>query len=123
MRISDWSSDVCSSDLKLEDIVGLYLDPPEHALVLCCDEKTQIQALDRTQPGLPLKRGRHQTMTEDYKRNGVTALFAALNMLTGTGLSMTDKLPQQQEAARSLPTTRNGDVQGKSEAERVEQGR
>src|SRR3546814_7000154 len=75
MRISDWSSDVCSSDL----IVGLYLDPPEHALVLCCDEKTQIQALDRTQPGLPLKRGRHQTMTHDYKRNGVTTLFAALN--------------------------------------------
>ena len=66
---------------KLEDIVGLYLDPPEHALVLCCDEKTQIQALDRTQPGLPLKRGRGrgQAMTHDCKRNGVTTLFAALN--------------------------------------------
>jgi transposase len=81
---------------KLEDIVGLYLDPPEHALVLCCDEKTQIQALDRTQPGLPLKRGRGKTMTHDYKRNGVTTLFAALNMLTGQVLSMTDKLHRHQ---------------------------
>src|SRR3546814_7819718 len=104
MRISDWSSDVCSSDLKLEDIVGLYLDPPEHALVLCCDEKTQIQALDRTQPGLPLKRGRHQTMTHDYKRNGVTTLFAALNMLTGQVLSMTDQLHRHQEWLRFLKT-------------------
>ena len=69
---------------KLEDIVGLYLDPPEHALVFCCDEKSQIQALDRTQPGLPLKRGRCQTMTHDYKRNGVTTLFAALNTLDGS---------------------------------------
>ena len=68
---------------KLEDIVGLYMSPPEHALVLCCDEKTQIQALDRTQPGLPLKRGRGTTMTHDYKRNGTTTLFAALNVLNG----------------------------------------
>jgi transposase len=82
---------------KLEDIVGLYLDPPEHALVLSCDEKTQIQALDRTQPGLPLKRGRGETMTHDYKRNGVTTLFAALNMLTGKVLSMTDQLHRHQE--------------------------
>lgn len=82
---------------KLEDIVGLYLDPPEHALVLCCDEKTQIQALDRTQPGLPLKRGRGMTMTHDYKRNGVTTLFAALNMLTGQVLSITDQLHRHQE--------------------------
>jgi len=87
---------------KLEDIVGLYLDPPEHALVLCCDEKTQIQALDRTQPGLPLKRGRSQTMTHDYKRNGVTTLFAALNMLTGQVLSMTDQLHRHQEWLRFL---------------------
>ncbi len=87
---------------KLEDIVGLYLDPPEHALVLCCDEKTQIQALDRTQPGLPLKRGRGKTMTHDYKRNGVTTLFAALNMLTGTVLSMTDQLHRHQEWLRFL---------------------
>lgn len=87
---------------KLEDIVGLYLDPPEHALVLCCDEKTQIQALDRTQPGLPLKRGRGTTMTHDYKRNGVTTLFAALNMLTGQVLSMTDQLHRHQEWLRFL---------------------
>jgi transposase len=87
---------------KLEDIVGLYLDPPEHALVLCCDEKTQIQALDRTQPGLPLKRGRGKTMTHDYKRNGVTTLFAALNMLTGQVLSMTDPLHRHQEWLRFL---------------------
>jgi transposase len=89
---------------KLEDIVGLYLDPPEHALVLCCDEKTQIQALDRTQPGLPLKRGRGTTMTHDYKRNGVTTLFAALNMLTGEVLSMTDQLHRHQEWLRFLKT-------------------
>jgi len=68
---------------KLEDIVGLYMSPPEHALVLCCDEKSQIQALDRTQPGLPLKKGRAETMTHDYKRNGTTTLFAALNVLNG----------------------------------------
>ena len=69
---------------KLEDIVGLYINPPEHALVLSCDEKSQIQALDRTQPGLPLKKGRAGTMTHDYKRNGTTTLFAALNTLDGT---------------------------------------
>ena len=69
---------------KLDDIVGLYLNPPEHALVLSLDEKSQIQALDRTQPGLPLKKGRGQTMTHDYKRNGTTTLFAALNTLDGS---------------------------------------
>lgn len=69
---------------KLEDIVGLYLSPPEHALVLCCDEKSQVQALDRTQPGLPLKKGRAATMTHDYKRHGTTTLFAALNTLEGS---------------------------------------
>ena len=68
---------------KLHDIVGLYLNPPEHALVLSCDEKSQIQALDRTQPGLPLKKGRAATMTHDYKRNGTTTLFAALSTLDG----------------------------------------
>jgi transposase len=68
---------------KLEDIVGLYMSPPEHAMVLCCDEKSQVQALDRTQPGLPLKKGRAQTMTHDYKRHGTTTLFAALNVLDG----------------------------------------
>ena len=68
---------------KLNDIVGLYLSPPEHAVVFSCDEKSQIQALDRTQPGLPLKKGRGQTMTHDYKRNGTTSLFAALDVATG----------------------------------------
>ena len=68
---------------KLEDIVGLYMSPPEHAIVLSCDEKSQVQALDRTQPGLPLKHGRAQTMTHDYKRHGTTTLFAALNVLDG----------------------------------------
>ena len=68
---------------KLEDIVGLYMSPPEHALVFCCDEKSQVQALDRTQPGLPLKKGRAETMTHDYKRHGTTTLFAALNVLDG----------------------------------------
>src|SRR4051794_40379454 len=69
---------------KVEDIVGLYLNPPDKALVLAVDEKSQIQALDRTQPGLPMKKGRCGTMTHDYKRNGTTTLFAALNMLDGT---------------------------------------
>src|SRR5262249_47226066 len=68
---------------KVEDIVGLYLNHPEHALVLSVDEKTQVQALDRTQPGLPLKKGRAGTMTHDYKRHGTTNLFAALNILDG----------------------------------------
>jgi len=68
---------------QLEDLVGLYLSPPENAIVLSCDEKSQMQALDRTQPGLPLKRGRNATMTHDYKRNGTSTLFAALNILTG----------------------------------------
>src|SRR5437867_12429340 len=69
---------------KLRDVVGLYVDPPAHAIVLSVDEKSQIQALDRTQPGLPLKQGRAGTMTHDYKRHGTTTLFAALNVLDGT---------------------------------------
>ena len=69
---------------KLEAIVGLYVDPPAHSLVLSLDEKSQIQALDRTQPGLPLKPGKAGTMTHDYKRHGTTTLFAALNVLDGT---------------------------------------
>src|SRR5580658_6473425 len=69
---------------KLTDVVGLYLNPPNKALVLCVDEKSQVQALDRTQPGLPMKKGRCGTMTHDYKRNGTTTLFAALNVLEGT---------------------------------------
>jgi transposase len=68
---------------KLDDVVGLYISPPEHALVLSCDEKTQIQALDRTQKGLPIHRGRCGTMTHDYKRNGTTTLFAAIEMAEG----------------------------------------
>src|ERR1700686_1370115 len=71
-------------EAKLTDIVGLYLDPPAHAVVLSIDEKSQIQALDRTQPGLPIKPGRCQTMTHDYKRHGTTTLFAALSVLDGT---------------------------------------
>jgi transposase len=69
---------------KLVDVVGLYLNPPDRAVVLCMDEKSSIQALDRTQPTLPMKKGRAGTMTHDYKRNGTTTLFAALNVLTGT---------------------------------------
>ena len=69
---------------KLVDVVGLYLNPPENAIVLCMDEKSQIQALDRTQPSLPIKPGRAGTMTHDYKRHGTTTLFAALDVLTGS---------------------------------------
>src|ERR1700678_436639 len=69
---------------KLVDVVGLYVDPPEKAVVLCIDEKSQIQALDRTQPSLPMKKGRAGTMTHDYKRHGTTTLFAALDVLSGT---------------------------------------
>lgn len=69
---------------KLTDVVGVYLNPPDKALVLCVDEKAQVQALDRTQPGLPMKKGRCGTMTHDYKRHGTTCLFAALNVLDGT---------------------------------------
>jgi hypothetical protein len=68
---------------KMTDVVGLYLNPPQQAIVLCLDEKSQIQALDRTQPGLPIKKGRCGTMTHDYKRNGTTTLFAALETLQG----------------------------------------
>jgi hypothetical protein len=68
---------------KLIDVVGLYLNPPEKAIVLCMDEKSSIQALDRTQPSLPMMKGRAETMTHDYKRNGTTTLFAALDVATG----------------------------------------
>jgi len=87
---------------KLETIVGLYLNPPEHALVLCCDEKSQIQALDRTQPSLPLKPGRAGTMTHDYKRNGTATLFAALNTLDGTVISLCQERHRHQEWLRFL---------------------
>ena len=87
---------------KLEAIVGLYLNPPEHAIVLCADEKSQIQALDRTQPGLPLKKGRCGTMTHDYKRNGTATLFAALNTLDGSVISMCDDRHRHQEWLKFL---------------------
>jgi transposase len=87
---------------KLEDIVGLYLSPPEHAIVLSCDEKSQIQALDRTQPGLPLKKGRCQTMTHDYKRNGTTSLFAAMNIADGNVIGTCMKKHRHQEWLRFL---------------------
>jgi transposase len=87
---------------KLEDIVGLYLNPPEHAMVLCADEKSQIQALDRTQPGLPMKKGRCGTMTHDYKRNGTATLFAALDALQGQVISMYDDRHRHQEWLKFL---------------------
>jgi transposase len=87
---------------KLEDIVGLYLNPPEHALVLCVDEKSQIQALDRTQPGLPLKRGRGTTMTHDYKRNGTATLFAALNAANGEVYGLCQERHRHQEWLKFL---------------------
>lgn len=87
---------------KVEAIVGLYLNPPEHAVVLCVDEKSQIQALDRTQPGLPLKRGRCGTMTHDYKRHGTATLFAALNTLDGSVISMCDDRHRHQEWLKFL---------------------
>ena len=82
---------------KLEAIVGLYLSPPENAIVFSCDEKSQIQALDRTQPGLPMKKGTAATMTHDYKRNGTTTLVAALNTLTGEVLGTCARRPRHQE--------------------------
>jgi transposase len=87
---------------KLEDIVGLYMSPPEHALVLCCDEKSQVQALDRTQPGLPLKKGRAATMTHDYKRNGTTTLFAALNVLDGSVIAQCEQQHRHTEWLKFL---------------------
>jgi len=87
---------------KLEAIVGLYLRPPQKALVFCVDEKSQIQALDRTQPGLPLRQGRHRTQTHDYKRHGTTTLFAALNTLDGTVLSSCQSRHRHQEWLRLL---------------------
>jgi transposase len=82
---------------KLTDVVGLYLNPPDQAMILCVDEKTQIQALNRTQPGLPLKKGRCGTMTHDYKRNGTTTLFAALDLLQGKVIGDFHKRHRHQE--------------------------
>jgi transposase len=87
---------------KLRDVVGLYVDPPAHAIVLSVDEKSQIQALDRTQPGLPMKKGRRGTMTHDYKRHGTTTLFAALNVLDGTVIGRNMARHRHQEFIRFL---------------------
>ena len=89
---------------KLHDVVGLYLDPPAQAIVLSFDEKSQIQALDRTQPGLPLKKGRLGTMTHDYKRHGTTTLFAALNVLDGSVIGQNMQRHRHQEFIRFLNT-------------------
>ena len=89
---------------KLKDVVGLYVDPPAHAVVLSVDEKSQIQALDRTQPGLPMKPGRAGTMTHDYKRHGTTTLFAALNILDGTVIGRNMQRHRHQEFIRFLNT-------------------
>lgn len=87
---------------RLLDVVGLYVDPPAHAVVLSVDEKSQIQALDRSQPGLPMKKGRAGTMTHDYKRNGTTTLFAALNVLDGTVIGRNMQRHRHQEFIRFL---------------------
>ena len=89
---------------KLRDVVGLYIDPPAHAVVLSMDEKSQIQALDRTQPGLPLKRGRCGTMTHDYIRNGTTTLFAALDVAAGRVIGRCMQRHRHQEFIRFLNT-------------------
>jgi transposase len=95
------SSDPKFAD-KLKDVVGLYVDPPAHAVVLSVDEKSQIQALDRTQPGLPMKKGRCATMTHDYKRNGTTTLFAALDILQGKVIGRCMQRHRHQEFIRFL---------------------
>src|SRR5271154_4857906 len=92
---------------KVEDIVGLYMSPPHHAVVLSIDEKSQIQALDRTQPGLPLKPGKCATMTHDYKHNGTTTLFAALNVLDGVVLGRCMQQHRHQEFIRFLNAVEN----------------
>lgn len=99
---------------KLEDIVGLYLSPPEHAIVLCCDEKSQVQALDRIQPGLPLKKGRAATMTHDYKRNGTTTLFAALNVLDGQVIAQCQQRHRHTEWLKFLKQIERETPKGKA---------
>ena len=103
-----WRSFKLSNDKafaeKLHDVVGLYVSPPAHAIVLSVDEKSQIQALDRTQPGLPMKKGRAGTMTHDYKRHGTTTLFAALNVLDGSVIGRNMQRHRHQEFIRFLNT-------------------
>jgi len=86
----------------MTDVVGLYLNPPQQAMVLCVDEKSQIQALDRTQPGLPIKKGRCGTMTHDYKRNGTTTLFAAMDTLQGKVVGECHQRHRHQEFLKFL---------------------
>ena len=106
-----WRSFKLSNDKafaeKLHDVVGLYMSPPAHAIVLSVDEKSQIQALDRTQPGLPLKKGRGGTFTHDYKRNGTTTLFAALNVLDGSVIGRNMQRHRHQEFIRFLNAIEN----------------
>jgi len=99
---------------KVLDIVGLYVAPPDHAVVLSIDEKSQIQALDRTQPGLPMKKGRCGTMTHDYKRHGTTTLFAALNVLDGTVIGRCMQRHRHQEFIRFLNVTEAAVPKGKA---------
>jgi hypothetical protein len=99
---------------KMTDVVGLYMNPPDNAIVLCVDEKSQIQALYRTQPGLPLKKGRAGTRTHDYKRNGTTTLFAALEALQGRVIGQCFQRRRHQDFLRFLGTLEKafpGDVQ------------
>src|SRR6266705_3952726 len=97
---------------KLHEIVGLYVNPPSHAIVLSVDEKSQIQALDRTQPGLPMKKGRAGTWTHDYKRHGVTTLFAALDVATGKVIGQCMKRHRHQEWLKFLRTIDRNTPQG-----------
>ncbi len=99
---------------KLKEVVGLYIDPPDHAVVLSIDEKSQIQALDRTQPGLPMKKGRCATMTHDYKRNGTTTLFAALDILEGKVIGRCMQRHRHQEFIRFLNTVEREVAAGKA---------
>lgn len=99
---------------KVRDIVGLYVDPPAHAVILSVDEKSQIQALDRTQPGLPLKKGRAGTMTHDYKRHGTTTLFAALDVIEGKVIGRCMQRHRHQEFIRFLNTVESAVPVGKA---------
>ena len=99
---------------KLAGIVGICLNPPEHAIVFSCDEKSQIQALDRTQPGLPLKKGRCQTLTHDCKRNGTTSLFAALNIADGKLIGTCMNQHRHQEWIRFPNLIRKATPSGKA---------
>ena len=104
---------------KFWDIIGLYLDPPEKALVFCCDEKSQWQALERTQPGLPLGIGHIQTKTHDYIRHGTTTLFAALDYIEGCGLKRTEDRHTHVEWLRFLKLTCPMDWTGSGHRSRV----